>query len=404
MNEENFITEIGGGVCAAGGVRAAAVTAGIKESGRPDMALIEFDPPAKAAGVFTRNLVCAAPVVLCRERVSKGPLRAVLINSGIANAYTGKAGLDAAYRLCREVAGRLGCTEEEVVMSSTGLIGGPLPVEMMEAALGGLIDSLSSEGGTPAAEAIMTTDTRPKEFAVSVDLSGGAVRIGGMSKGAGMIAPDMATMLAYVATDAALSADTMAPMLRAAADASFNCITIDGDTSTNDTVILAATGASGVRVEGKEALGRFEAGLKRVCIELALAIVRDGEGVTKVVQIRVEGAASGEDARRAARSIAESLLVKTAINGCLPNWGRILAAAGYSGAHLDPDRMSLRFDDIEVVKEGAPVEAPGASLGEVLEKPEYTVTLDLGAGSAGAAFWTTDLSAEYVRINADYRT
>jgi len=404
MNEESFITEIGGGVCAALGVRASAATAGIKESGRPDMALIEFNPPAEAAGVFTRNMVCAAPVVLCRERVGKGPLRAVLVNSGIANAYTGKRGLDDAYRLCREVAGLLGCPEEEVIMSSTGLIGRPLPVEMMEAAFGSLIDSLSGKGGSPAAEAIMTTDTRPKEFAVSVELPGGTVRIGGMSKGAGMIAPNMATMLAYVTTDVVLSADAMAPMLRAAADVSFNCVTIDGDTSTNDTVILAATGASGVQMEGEEALYRFESAIRRVCLELALAIVRDGEGVTKVVQVQIEGGACVEDARRAARSVAESLLVKTAINGCLPNWGRILAAAGYSGADLEQDSMSLRFDDIEVVRKGTPVDAPDMLLRGVLERAEYTVTLDLGAGGASAVFWTTDLSAEYVRINADYRT
>ncbi len=404
MSDQNFIEEIGGGVCAARGVRASAATAGIKESGRPDMTLIEFDPPAEAAGVYTRNLVCAAPVVLCRERVGKAPLRAFLVNSGVANACTGEAGLAAARRVCAALAERLGCGEGEVAMSSTGLIGAHLPVELMEAALGGLVKGLSKEGGGPAAEAIMTTDTRPKEFAVSINLPGGQVRMGGMSKGAGMIAPDMATMLAYVTTDAVVSAEALSPLLRAAANESFNNVTIDGDTSTNDTVILAATGASGVSVEGEVALERFEAGLKRVCKELALAIVRDGEGVTKVVEIRVEGAASDEDARRAARSVSESLLVKTAINGCLPNWGRIFAAAGYSGAALDQARMSLRFDGVEVVREGAPLKAVEASLKKVIEKHEYTVTLGLGVGKGGAVFWTTDLSREYVAINADYRT
>ncbi|MFC1491174.1 bifunctional glutamate N-acetyltransferase/amino-acid acetyltransferase ArgJ [Nitrospinota bacterium] len=401
---ENFIQKIGGGVCAAEGVRASAATAGIKESGRPDMVLLEFDPPAEAAGVFTQNLVCAAPVVLCRERVGKGPLRAILVNSGNANACTGKAGLDDAYRICREVASRLGCAEEEVVMSSTGLIGEPLPVKIMVAALNGLIGALSDENGGPAAEAIMTTDTRPKEFAVSIDLPEGPVRLGGMAKGAGMIAPKMATMLAYLTTDAAVSAGRLAPLLRAAADASFNCVTIDGDTSTNDTVILASSGASRIRIEGGVSLERFEAGLKAVCRELALSIIRDGEGVTKIVEIRVEGAANDEDARTAARAVSESLLVKTAFFGGLPNWGRIFAAAGYSGAALDQERMSLKIGDIQVVEHGAPLAGRDPSLEKILRGPEYTVTLGLGVGNASSVFWTTDLSHEYVRINADYRT
>jgi glutamate N-acetyltransferase/amino-acid N-acetyltransferase len=401
---ENFIEVIEGGICAAGGVRASAAVAGIKESGRPDMTLIVFDPPAEAAGVYTQNLVCAAPVALCRERVGKEPLRAILVNSGNANACTGQQGMDDAVHLCGGVAGMLGCPEEEVTMSSTGLIGVPLPVDIMEAKFAELVAGLSPEGGRAAAEAIMTTDTRPKEFAVSIELPEGVVRLGGMSKGAGMIAPNMATMLAYLTTDAAVSSEALAPMLRAAANETFNCVTIDGDTSTNDTAILAATGASGVRAEEGEARERFEAGLRRVCRELALAIVRDGEGVTKVVEVRVEGAADEADARRAARSVAESLLVKTAIFGGLPNWGRMLAAAGYSGAALDPERISLKFDDVPVVENGGPLEAGGEGIEKILKKSEYTVTLGLGAGEAGAVFWTTDLGHEYIRINADYRT
>jgi glutamate N-acetyltransferase/amino-acid N-acetyltransferase len=404
MRKKNFIQVIEGGVCAAGGVRASAATAGIKESGRPDITLIVFDPPAEAAGVYTRNLVCAAPVVLCRERVGKGPLRAILVNSGNANACTGQTGLSDAYHLCDGIAGVLGGKPDEVVMSSTGLIGTNLPVELLEAKFGELITGLSKDGGTASAEAIMTTDTRPKEYAVSVELPEGTIRIGGMSKGAGMIAPDMATMLAYVTTDAAVSAGLLARLLRSASDMSFNCVTIDGDTSTNDTAILAATGVSGIRVEGGEALERYEAGLKQVCLELALAVVRDGEGVTKVVQIRVEGAASDADARLAARSVSESLLVKTAINGNLPNWGRIFAAAGYSGAALEQERLHLKFDDVDIVRDGSPIGGQDASLREVLEKNEYTVTLGLGVGDASANFWTTDLSREYVTINADYRT
>ncbi len=404
MSGDNFIQPISGGVCAAEGVRASAVAAGVKESGRPDMALIEFDPPATAAGVYTRNLVCAAPVTLCRERVGKGPLRAILVNSGNANACTGKAGLEDAYRLCGEVAKRLNSAEEEVVMSSTGLIGAPLPVDEMAAALGRLVSGLSGDNGGAAAEAIMTTDTRPKEFSVSIDLGEETVRLGGMTKGAGMIAPDMATMLAYITTDADVPGETLASLLRSAVDESFNCVTIDGDMSTNDTVILAATGASGIRVEGGEALARFEAGLRNVCAGLALAILRDGEGVTKVVEIRIEGAADAGEARRAARSVSESLLVKTALFGSLANWGRFFAAAGYSGAQVDQERMSLRIEDVLVAENGAPVKGWEASLAEILKRPEYTVVLGLGVGEAKSTFWTTDISYDYVRINADYRT
>ena len=302
MSENSFIRKIPGGVCAAGGVRAAAVTAGIKASGRPDMMLLVFDPPAQAAGVFTQNLVVAAPVVLCRERVGKAPLRAVLVNSGNANACTGEQGMSNARHLCAALAERLGCSEAEVVMSSTGLIGAQLPVEIMEAALGPLVNGLGADQGAAAAKAIMTTDTRPKECAVEIDLPGGTVRLGGMSKGAGMIAPNLATMLAYLTTDAAVSSTTLQEMLREACEQTFNCITIDGDTSTNDTVLIAATGVSGAAIDSPGACERFAAALREVCLELALAIVRDGEGVTKVVRVKIGGAASVEDARLAARN------------------------------------------------------------------------------------------------------
>lgn len=404
MSENSFVRKIPGGVCAAEGVRAAAVTAGIKESGRPDMMLLVFDPPAQAAGVFTQNLVVAAPVLLCRERVGKGPLRAVLVNSGNANACTGAEGMANAQHLCAAVAGRLGCTEAEVVMSSTGLIGAQLPAGIMEAALGDLVNALAPDQGAAAAEAIMTTDTRPKAYAVEVKLPGGTVRLGGMSKGAGMIAPNMATMLAYITSDAEISSLPLQEMLREACDQTFNCITIDGDTSTNDTVIMAATGASGVTVDSPEARERFAAALREVCLELALAIVRDGEGVTKVVRVKAGGAASVEEARLAARAVSESLLVKTALHGELPNWGRIFAAAGRSGAQIAPEKMVLRIGEVEVLREGTPVPGWEEKLAGVMKQPEYEIALDLGVGEAEAVFWTTDLSYDYVRINAEYRT
>ncbi len=404
MSERDFVHPIAGGVCAAEGVRAAAAAAGIKASGKPDMALLSFDPPATAAGVYTRNRMCAAPVALCRERVGKSPLRAFLVNSGNANACTGAQGYEDAVSLCAEVADALDCPEAQVAMSSTGLIGAPLPLDAMKARIGELVSGLSPDNGRAAAEGIMTTDTRPKEFAVRVSASGGDFAVGGMAKGAGMIAPDMATMLAYVATDAALSRADLQSLLGIVAGRTFNCVTIDGDTSTNDTVILAATGASGVAVESAKDLERFEAGLYRVCRELALAIVRDGEGVNKVVEVRITGAASEAQARLAAKSVSESLLVKTAIHGEMPNWGRIFAAAGYSGADLAPGRMSLKIEDVQVMREGAPVPGWAEALAPALGRPEYGLELGLGVGDAEAVFWTTDLSAEYVRFNADYKT
>lgn len=393
-----------GGICAARGVRAAALAAGIKASGKPDMVLLAFDPPAAAAGVYTRNKVCAAPVALCRERVGKAPLRAFLVNSGNANACTGRQGYADAAGLCGAVADALDCPEEQVAMSSTGVIGAPLPVDAMEARIAGLVAGLSEKGGREAAVGIMTTDTRPKECAVRVRDPAGAYAIGGIAKGAGMIAPDMATMLAYVATDAAVPQAALQAALRAVVRKTFNCVTIDGDTSTNDTVILAATGASGAALASAESLARFEAALHTLCRELALAIVRDGEGVNKVVEVRITGAASEEQARMAARSVSQSLLVKTAIHGEMPNWGRMFAAAGYSGADVAPERMALRIEDVEVMRAGAPVPGWADALAPVLRRPEYGLALCLGVGEAEAVFWTTDLSAEYVRFNADYKT
>ena len=404
MSEIEFIQAIEGGVCAAEGVRAASVTAGIKYSGNPDMVLLVFDPPATAAGVYTQNKMCAAPVTLCRERVGKSPLRAFLVNSGNANACTGEQGYRDAVSLCGEVADSLDCPEAQVAMSSTGLIGAPLPVELMKAQIANLVSGLSADNGHEAAVGIMTTDTRPKEYSVEVSAPEGVYRIGGIAKGAGMIAPNMATMLSYIATDAVVAQADLQAILRAVVRKTFNCVTIDGDTSTNDTVVLAATGASEVALESTEALTHFEAGLYGVCKELALAIVRDGEGVNKVVQVKISGAANEEQAHMAAKSVSESLLVKTAIHGEMPNWGRMFAAAGYSGADVAPDKMSLRFENVEVMRDGAPVPGWTEALTPLLKQPEYSLELGLGVGDAEAVFWTTDLSAEYVRFNADYKT
>ena len=404
MSEQEFIQAIDGGICAAEGVRAASVTAGIKPSGKPDMVLLVFDPPATAAGVYTQNKICAAPVTLCRERVGKAPLRAFLVNSGNANACTGEQGYDDAVDLCSALADALDCLQTQVAMSSTGLIGAPLPMDIMKAQIANLVSDLSEDNGHEAAVGIMTTDTRPKEYAVQVNDPKGVYRIGGVTKGAGMIAPNMATMLAYIATDAVVAQTDLQNILQAVVRKTFNCVTIDGDTSTNDTVILAATGVSGVAVESAEALERFEAGFYGVCKELAFSIVRDGEGVNKVVEVKITGAGSEDQAHRAAKSVSESLLVKTAIHGEIPNWGRIFAAAGYSGADMAPEKMSLRFGNVEVVRGGTPVPGWAEALAPLLKQPEYSLELDLGVADAEAVFWTTDLSAEYVRLNADYKT
>ena len=407
MSGDDHLREVTGGICAPAGVQAATLSAGIKETGGEDMALLVFDPPAAGAGVFTQNRACAAPVHLCRERVGKAPLRAILVNSGIANAFTGRDGLAAAEKICGSLASRLGCDEKSVLMCSTGKIGGPLPVERMEAALDPLIAGLSSEGSAAAARGIMTTDTRPKEYALEADLPGGIVRIGGISKGAGMIAPGMATMLGFIATDAAVPGDVLTRLLRSAVADSFNCITVDGDTSTNDTVLAASTGVSGVVVSAsgeEETFQIFEAGLRKVCFELAMAIVRDGEGRTKVVEMRVKGAASVEEARTAAREAAQSLLVKTALFGGDPNWGRIVAAIGRSGVQFEIERFSLRIGDVEVARLGAPVEGSESSAAEVMRLAEFAIEADLGLGKGEARLWTTDLSYEYVRVNSEYHT
>jgi glutamate N-acetyltransferase/amino-acid N-acetyltransferase len=400
---DNLIKEIQGGVCASQDVLASSLTAGIKESGRPDMTLIQLPVGSNSSGVFTKNLVCAAPVVICREVMQKNALRAILINSGNANACTGEKGEDDARLLCSSLASLMDCKPENIAICSTGIIGVELPMDKMLPALDKLVSGLAKDNGGPAAEAIMTTDTCPKEYAVEVDFPEGKVRIGGMAKGAGMIAPDMATMLAFLTTDANISKEIMDQILIDCVNQTFNAITIDGDTSTNDTVIIASTRSS-IKIDNEESISLFDFALKKVCKELSLSILRDGEGVSKVVSINVSGANNDSDAHLVARSVSQSLLVKTAINGELPNWGRILAAAGYSGADFDPKVFNLEIGDIGVMKRGSAVNGWENALLDILKKDEYNIEINLGEGEGTATVWTTDLSSDYVRINADYRT
>lgn len=390
-----------------GGFRYAACAAGIKKSGKPDLALIVADRPVACAGTFTTNRVVAAPVILTRERISSGLCQAVLVNSGNANACTGAQGLADARRCTALAAAALGIDEGLVAVCSTGVIGVPLPVARFEEQLPQLARQLAGDQAAAVAEAIRTTDAFPKVAARRVTIGGREVRILGLAKGAGMIHPDMATMLAFVMTDAALGSSLAGTLLRAAVGRSFNRITVDRDTSTNDTVLLLASGAAGAPALAPDAAETraFAAALEEVLTELAKMIVRDGEGATKLVRIQVEGAASEADALVVARSIATSALVKTAFFGADANWGRIIAAAGYAGVELDQERVRILFDDVAMVENGLGLGAAQEALAtEVLKKPEFTVTIDLGLGAGSAWYYTSDLGYEYVRINADYRS
>jgi glutamate N-acetyltransferase/amino-acid N-acetyltransferase len=385
----------------------AALAAGIKRSGKPDLALIVAKEPVPCAGTFTTNRVVAAPVVLTRDRLRSGRCQAILINSGNANACTGARGMRDAQRCAAVTASHLGIAEELVAVCSTGVIGVPLPMECFTEHIPHLVAGRSADGAGAVARAMMTTDAFPKVAARRFELGGREVRIVGLAKGAGMIHPQMATMLAFVMTDAVLDSATADVFLRRAVEYSFNRITVDRDTSTNDTALLLASGAAGTGpvLPGSQDGERFAAALGDVLLELAKMIVRDGEGASKLVRIQVEGAASETAALAVARSIATSALVKTAFFGADANWGRIIAAAGYAGEELDPDRVRIRFDDVPMVEQGlglGPEQETKAT--EVLRKAEFTVTVDLGLGSGSAWYYTSDLGYNYVKINADYRS
>jgi glutamate N-acetyltransferase / amino-acid N-acetyltransferase len=378
-------------------------SAGVRDGAprRTDVALIVSDRTCAAAGVFTTNEVIAAPCVVTRKHLEHGKLRAIVVNSGNANACTGDEGERSAVRMAQAAAEKIGCDPHEVAVASTGVIGVPLPVERIAAAVSAI--SLGAGAWNEVAKAIMTTDTRPKLISVDVPLAQGVVHLRGVAKGAGMIHPNMATMLAFVMTDAEVASDELQEMLEDAADASFNLISIDGDTSTNDTLLLLANGASGIEPRGND-LKKFSAAVRGVCETLAREILADGEGVTKVFEVRISGAASAEDARRAARTITTSNLVKTAIHGADPNWGRILAAAGRSGAKVDQTKASVHIADVVVFEKGSPCAFDSDAVRRRFEQKDITIGVDLGVGSEGAHAWGTDLSAEYVRINAEYTT
>ena len=388
------------------GFQAAGIAAGIKKHGGLDLALIAADRPVAAAGVFTQNRVKAAPVLLCQRRLRPGQAQAILINSGNANACNGPRGQEDARDLTRENARLLSIPEAMVLPASTGVIGQPLPVDLIKGALPQLTARLRPDGLAEVAEAIMTTDTRPKTAFVREKLWGQPITLAGLAKGAGMIHPDMATLLAFVCTDAAISAPVLKQLLKLAVNRSFNRISIDGDTSTNDTLLLMASGMAGhPPVTDLAAAAPFGKLLDRLLADLALQIVADGEGVSRVFRVVIEGAASPREARQAAATVATSPLVKTAMTGADVNWGRIMAALGRSGARFDPEQVSIAFGPHLVAANGrGRGDAAEAAARELILAGPFTVTINLAAGDFQDFYETCDLTEDYIRINASYRS
>lgn len=408
MSKFNWID--GGSVTSVPGFRAAGVTAGFKRSGAPDFAMIASDVPANFAGAFTSCTFAAAPVQVCRKRVLESEyLRAAAINSGNANACTGATGIANAERTCELVAVRLGVKPEEVAVSSTGRIGVQMPMATIERGIDLAAAALSDKGGPTAAEAIMTTDTVPKSVALQLEIGGKTVTIGAMTKGAGMIDPAMtvphATMLCYITTDVKADNALLRNMIGANVADSFNRITVDGDMSTNDTTIVMANGLSGVELKaGTPEAALFQEALLTVMQDLARRMVMDGEGATKFVTVKVVHSRSKENAKLCAEAVANSLLCKTAWFGGDPNWGRVVAALGYSGATFDPDKTDIYYDGMPVVRQGGDAGTPESALCGIVKQREFTVLVDQNEGDAEYWVWTSDISYEYVKINADYHT
>ncbi len=386
------------------GVRFASIAAGVRYKGRTDVMLAELAPGSAVAGVFTRSSTRSAPVLDCQAKIggASDGRAAFLVNSGNSNAFTGSRGVESVNAISAAVADATGIAAARVFTSSTGVIGEPLPHDRIVAKLGELNGALSADGIEGAARAIMTTDTFPKGSTAEIEIDGKTVKIAGIAKGSGMIAPDMATMLVYIFTDAAYERAALQDLLGRITERSFNCITVDSDTSTSDTLLMAATGASGVDATGNAA---FAEALERVMLDLAHQVVRDGEGATKFVEIRVTGAASDDDARKVAMATANSPLVKTAIAGEDPNWGRVVMAVGKSGAKADRDRLTIRFGDLLVAENGwvSPFYSEEKAAA-YMKGQDLVIAVDLGLGAGTSTVWTCDLTHRYIDINADYRS
>lgn len=400
------IKKLKGGITAPLGFKAAGFSCGVKESGRKDLALVYSEKPAQAAAVFTTNQVVAAPVLVSQKALSGHTAQAIVVVSGNANACTGKQGIKDAEEMAQLAGEALHILPSSVVVGSTGLIGAPLPMKKVKKGILTAAGDLKKEGGATAAEAIMTTDTCSKEIAVQFELEGSKVTLGGMAKGSGMIAPGLATMLAFIATDISISGGFLQQCLEKVVDKTFNAILVDGDMSTNDMVVAMANGMAG----GGEVLPRskaarsFEQALGLVCEKLARKIVKDGEGATKFIEVLVLGAKSDKEAKVAAKAVAGSNLVKTAFFGEDANWGRIVAALGASQAQVDSGKVAIYFDNAQIVKQGQGVSFNESQVKKLLKNSEILLKIDLGLGSGKAIVWTTDLSYDYVRLNAAYQT
>ena len=398
--------DITGGVTAPIGFTAGTAACGIKYTDRDDLAVIVSDVPASCAGMFTTNRILGAPVLVCRDHVKSGSARAIVANSGNANVCTGEDGLEAALAMTGVTAKAVGCDPSDVLVASTGVIGRPFPGDKAVTGIRLAAKGLSADNGHAAARAIMTTDTMSKETAIEFDLQGTPVRIGAIAKGSGMISPNMATMFCFVTTDADVEPSALRKALREAVETTFNCITVDGDMSTSDTVLVLANGRTGnqqVRRRTK-AYDDFTEALTEVLRRMAMAIVRDGEGATKFITIRVTGAAGTEEARRVGLSIANSALFKTAMFGADPNWGRIICAAGYAGVAIEESRLTITVNGVTLFDSGRPMPLDEPAVRARLAGKDIEVEVDLGMGSAHALLYTSDLSYEYVKINAEYTT
>lgn len=391
------------------GVKLTAVSGGIKKVGRRDVVLFELAEGSRVAGVFTKNAFCAAPVTVCREHLAKAPIRFLIINSGNANACTGEQGLLDAKATCAAIAELKGVKQEQVLPFSTGVIGEPLPVQKIIAVVPEALEKATENGWVDAGAGIMTTDTRPKGFSQQFEYQGKTITVNGISKGAGMIKPNMATMLGYIATDAAIAQDVLQALSREAADKSFNRITIDGDTSTNDSCILMATGQSGtpeITQTSGELYEKVRELILAAHVHLAKSIVSDGEGATKFVTVAVTGGGSRDECLDVAYAVAHSPLIKTALFASDPNWGRIVAAIGYAGVpNLDATKVRVHLNDVLIVEKGGRAKTYTEEQGQaVMSQADIAINIYLGRGDFAETVWTTDLSYEYVRINADYRS
>lgn len=388
------------------GFKAAGVKAGIKKSGNLDLALIYTEKEAAVAGVFTKNAVAAAPVIVSREVVKGGKAHAIVANAGCANACTGETGLANARKMAALAAAEVGCASDEVLVGSTGIIGVNLPMDKLEAGIKAAAAELSEDGSKNAGNAIITTDTYSKACSCEVEIGGQAVRFGAIAKGSGMIQPNMATMLCYITTDANISSQLMQKALSEIVEVSFNMISVDGDMSTNDTVLVLANGASGAAeiTDGSPEYDKFYATLKEICRELSKRIAADGEGATKFLTINVSGTKTFEDAKTVAMSIAKSPLVKTAFFGEDPNWGRVICAVGYAGIPMVPEKTVIKFGGVPVYANGLGAEFNEDDIHKVMAEHDIVIDVEMGMGDAKATVWSCDFSYEYVKINGEYHT